>query len=158
MELPPDPHNNPHRDRQDKIFRSGIQPIMSQGDDATLGKRKASLTAAESAKAAKIESLAQLHARRTGTPEPLGKSPEASLEPPAGLEYSDDLYSEMGDAMRSNEFLGRGPYYGNAIEWLDPARYPARYDPPRYDHVLDTWVGQQTVTRPSSANLFKDQL
>ena len=59
MELPPDPSNNPHRDRQDKIFRSGIQPIMSQGDDATLGKRKASLTADESAKAQRIASIEQ---------------------------------------------------------------------------------------------------
>ena len=59
MELPPDPHNNPHRDRQDEIFRSGIQPIISQGDDATLGKRKASLTADESAKAQRIASIEQ---------------------------------------------------------------------------------------------------
>ena len=57
MELPPDPNNNPHRDRQDQIFRSGIQPIIS--DDAALGKRKASLTAAEGAKARKIASIVQ---------------------------------------------------------------------------------------------------
>ena len=57
MELPPDPSNNPHLKRQDEIFRSGIQPIIS--DDAALGKRKASLTEAEGAKARKIASIVQ---------------------------------------------------------------------------------------------------
>ena len=59
MELPPDPHNNPHLKAEQQRFRTGIQPIISLGDDATLGKRKASLTADESAKAQRIASIEQ---------------------------------------------------------------------------------------------------
>lgn len=57
MELPPN--------QQDKGF-------FTEGVDAAIGKRKASLTDTDNAKAQRI----QTHARRAHTPEPAAKDPE----------------------------------------------------------------------------------
>ena len=60
MELPPDPDpNNPHLNAEQQRFRSGIQPIFEADDDTPQGKRKASFTAAEGAKAQRIASIEQ---------------------------------------------------------------------------------------------------
>ena len=150
MELPPDPNNNPHLKRQDEIFRSGFQPILPEDDDTPLGKRKASLI--ESRKAARIQSLAQRHARRTHTPEPDSKYLLHEVTVTAGVleHHAPYDFHDMpgGDRMRINVQAsrpGQGPYYGNRRTWgIDPARY-------------DLYTGH-TVTRPSSADLFKDQL
>ena len=99
MELPPDPSNNPHRDRQDEIFRSGFQPIFS--DDATFGKRKASLTAAESAKAQKIASILQSDFMRE-------------------LQRPEEFYRPLAIDLPEKSSRHRPSYYAMVGSWLPP--------------------------------------
>ena len=162
MELPPDPHNNPHLNAELQRFRSGIQPIISLGDDATLGKRRARLTDYESVKAAKIQSLAQVHARRTTTPEPIGKTTEY-IEGSILRDYpGGDVrrFEPEGWVDHTLDSMGPGPYYGNAREWYyKKGGYSARYDePPIWLPWGSTLLSGTSITRPSSADLFKGQL
>ena len=143
MELPPDPSNNPHLDAELQRFRSGFQPILPEDDDTPQGKRKASLTAAESAKAAKIESLAQYHGRKCRTPEPSTRYGIAGpFRTIPGADSNRGVYPNPSE--QHPTAVGPGPYY--PIVWNQPFEvYQQRYD---------LYTGE-TVPRPSSADLVK---
>ena len=163
MELPPnDLNNNPHLRANNEQWLSGFQPIMADIldilDREADERHRQAITARENRKSAKIQSLAVLHARRTRSPEPEGKVPETWLGNPQRPVWPlgfDDIPG--GDRRRDWETRGAGPYYGNRPSTyfaLDPARYDLSGRP---GHIAADG-GPVTITRPSSADLFKDQL
>ena len=113
MELPPNPN-------QDKGFFTSYSDIA-----LGTGKRKAALTDLDNEKAQRL----QLHARRTGTPEPAAKAPGGDLI----NNPSDYRFYPGGDQRRGGSryhpfglqfWLGPGPYFAPAPRrpYLDPSK------------------------------------
>ena len=157
MELPPDPHNNPHLNAERQRFNSGIQPIIS--DDATLGKRKASLTAAEGAKAQKIASIAQSgwfgsdprqRPEEFYRPEPLDyNAPEGSRKPfeplpTTGMPSPSWRYSEPTEFMPPEYYAMR--HVNQNPELSNKMRTETQGWGDNYDHRPETLA--EVLTRP----------
>ena len=164
MELPPDPHNNPHLNAERQRFSSGIQPIFEADDDTPQGKRKASLTAAEGAKAQKIASIAQSDYMQSGwfgsdpmqrpeefyRPEPLDyNAPEGSRKPfeplpTTGMPSPYWRYSEPTEFMPPEYYAMR--HVNQNPELGGPMRTETQGWGDNYDHRPETLA--EVLTRP----------